>query len=305
MLKHWDLADAVLQTHDRLVLHTGRGEFSFPSPYTWCTFDYRPLCETLFERSGAKFLQAVVQRMDGEEVFTSQGTFRARCVVDATGWRAVLAASRVPGFARQHSMNFGIETLRPFSERDLLPSEALHFWYENGLLQKGVGWVFPRGETANIGLASYTGARQLRRPLETFGGRFACSPDGIHGTYFPHTLRTPTAGTIFLVGDAAGMCMGLTGEGIRPALFFGEVCGGIICDVLDGKKGLRIGLSEYAAYVRKWRLFFRIFSGAQVVLPRLSPRWIDFLARVIEFPRVRQWLFEQYWMLSSRWGVPV
>jgi len=114
VLRHWGLSEAVLQTHDRLVLHTARRTFVFPSPYLWCTFDYRRLCETLYERSGADFLLATAQGVDGLQVRTNRGEIQARCVVDASGWRAVLASSVAPGFNRVAGMNFGIETIHPY-----------------------------------------------------------------------------------------------------------------------------------------------------------------------------------------------
>lgn len=300
-LQYWDLIDTVLQTHSSLVLHTARRSFEFPSPFPWCTFDYRRLCETLFQRSGGDFLQAAVQGTDGETVYTNRGNFRARCVIDASGWRAVLASSVLPGFTRETPMNFGIDTIRPLPDDAQVDTSALHFWYDPAILENGVGWVFPRGETASVGVGSYRGATQLRRPLARFAKRFAIQPDGLHGTYFPHTLRNPTAGSVFVVGDAAGMCIGLTSEGIRPALFFGEACGRIVGRVLVGELTLEAGLSEYAAFVEARQIFFQVFSTLQAFLPRLPLLWIDGVALVIQHDRVRPWVLDQYWGLTRAW----
>lgn len=57
VLEHWGMTDSVLQTHDRLILHTARRTIEFPSPYKWCTFDYEKLCSSLYLRSGAEFVQ--------------------------------------------------------------------------------------------------------------------------------------------------------------------------------------------------------------------------------------------------------
>ena len=298
VLQNLDLADTVLQKHDSIVLHTARRSFEFPSPYPWCTFDYRYLCEILLERSGADFLQAAVQGYDGETVHTSQGNFRARCVVDASGWRAVLASSVRPGFVRDTPMNFGIETISSLPEDAQLDPSNLHFWYDPAILPGGVGWVFSRGETISIGVGSYRGAVHLRRPLTQFAKRFSIQPDGLHGTYFPQTLRNPIAGNIFIVGDAAGMCIGLTGEGIRPAFFFGETCGRIVRRVLVGELTLEAGLAEYTDFVEARRFFFQIFSEAQDILSRVPVRWIDSVARMVTHERVLPWVLDQYWGLT-------
>ncbi len=299
VLRYWDLAEAVLQVHDGLVLHTARRAIEFPSPYPWCTFDYRRLCEILFQRSGTDFLQAAVQGADGNTVHTNRGNFSARCLVDASGWRAVLATSLLPDFAPD-DMNFGIETIVSPPE-NALASTMLHFWYAPTLLQDGLGWVFPRGETVSIGVGTYDGATHLSDTLTRFAARHAVSPDGLHGTYFPKALRAPTAGDVFVVGDAAGMCLALTGEGIRPALFFGEACGRIVRRVLTGELTLESGLSEYEAFVRERRVLFRLFTALQSLLPRLPVSWINAVALVIRHDRLRPWVLDRYWDLTRTW----
>lgn len=298
LMEYWDLTAAVLQTHDRFLLHTAKRDIEFKSPYQWCTFDYRLLCETLFQRSGAEFLQASVLGLDGDRVVTSQRIFRARCIVDASGWRAVLA-STVPGFLDAKPMNFGIETIQTQNAVD--PS-ALHFWYDRTILPNGVGWVFPRGEQASVGVGSYRRARPLKDVLMSFTDRFDISPNGTHGTYFPFHLRPSTAGSVFVVGDAAGMCLGLTGEGIRPAMFFGEACGRIIRRVVEGELTLSDALVEYRAFVEARRDFFRFFSVAQSLLTWLPPTVIDRFASVIRHDRLRPWLLEKYWRLTNEWN---
>jgi len=200
-------------------------------------------------------------------------------------------------------MDFGLETIcapnGKVAESSL--AEGLHFWYDLPFMPYGVGWAFPRGQAISIGLGSYRGAQPMRRPLETFVRQFDLHPASYHGTYLPYRMRSPVAGPVFLVGDAAGMCIGLTGEGIRPALYFGEVCGKIISEVLEGDWTLKEGLAQYAAIVRKHKAFFDVFSVAQEVLTRLPPAWIDRLAHIVVRERIQQWLFQRYWELTDTW----
>ncbi len=299
VLQYWGLQDSVLQSHDRLVLHTKRKAYEFLAPFLWCTFDYEQLCSQLFDMAGAEFIQASVRGYRDGWVETDRGRFSARCIVDASGWRAILASSLSAGFSQSKAMNFGIETIRPTSA--LHDSEGLHFWYDADFFKAGVGWVFPRGEETSYGVGSYRGAKPLNHLLKQFARRFNIAPDGIHGTYFPSSLRKATVGPIFLVGDAAGMCLGLIGEGIRPALFFGENCGRILRRVLADELSLREGLAEYDAFVEGRRYFFTIFSGIENVLTRVPARWVDRIAMIIQRERVRHWVFDNYWKLTKEW----
>jgi len=299
VIKHWGLENSVLQTHDSIVLHTKDQRFEFPSPYQWCTFDYEQLCKVLFDFADTKFIQAIVTGYRDGWVETNRGRFTATCIVDASGWQAILASSLSPGFSKTKAMNFGIETIRPLSTRREM--NGLHFWYDPEFLNTGMGWVFPRGETVSYGLGSYRTARPLKKQLKQFTRRFNIAPDGIHGTHFPSELRKATMGSIFLVGDAAGMCTGFTGEGIRPALFFGETCGRILRRVLVSELSLQEGLAEYDAFVESRRYFFAILSGIENVLTRIPPRWIDRLAKIIQRERARQWVFDNYWKLTKEW----
>lgn len=301
VLDYWELTDTVVQTHNSLVLHTARDAHEFPSPYLWCTFDYQGLCEVLVERSGADFLQASVLDYDGVTVHTSRGRIRPGIVVDASGWKAVLASAVQPGYPSRAAMNFGIETVRTLVKDGAPEEDSLHFYYDPDILPHGVGWIFPRGERASIGLGHYRGALSLRRPLQEFMAEFGVEPDGIHGTYFPIELRAPTAGEVFVVGDAAGMCLGLTGEGIRPALFFGEACGRIIRKVLGGELTPDAGRKKYVEFVRSKRRLFQVFTFLQAFLTRVPTSWIDGVAALVKHKRVRTWVLDRYWALTSDW----
>jgi flavin-dependent dehydrogenase len=301
VLRYWGLLDTIKQTHDQIRLHTPRGDYTFPSQYPWCTFDYQYFCEALYERSQAEFLQAVVQGTQGEIVYTSLGELRASCIVDASGWRSVLTGSLSPVSEKTRKMNFGIETIVQAPEDHGFDSNSLHFWYDPDILSRGVGWIFPRGKTASLGVASYSGATHLKNSLDRLGARFDLDSGGLHGTYFPYALRSTKFGRVFVVGDAAGMCIGLTGEGIRPALFFGEACGRIIHRFLEGAITIQGALEEYTAFVNKHRPFFLIFSTLQGLLIRLPVKWIDEIAVFIGHEPILHWTLDQYWSLTAAW----
>lgn len=299
-LEYWGLAETVLQRYRHLIIHTPHGTIPFASPYEWCTFDYSSACRILYRRSGAAFLKAPVTGVQDGTVLTRHGPFRPRCIVEATGWRAALASSLAPGYVRQELMNSAVETRLPLKPGD--PAGALHFWYMPGKAKRAIGWVFPRGEVAGIGVGSYRSRGNLKRRLVRFARRLDHVPDRIHGNCFPSALRAPTAGPLFVVGDAAGMCLGLTGEGIRPALFFGEACGHVVRRVADGELSLEEGLAEYDSFVRSYRIYFRCLTAVQSIFTSLPAWWFHRFARMLSHDRVRPWAFDTYWRLTRRWG---
>ncbi|MFQ5343649.1 MAG: 2-hydroxyacyl-CoA dehydratase [Anaerolineae bacterium] len=89
------------------------------------------------------------------------------------------------------------------------------------------------------------------------------------GTYWPYGARPASTDGVFRVGDAAGHCPPFTGEGIRPALYFGRACGQIVRRVLDGEhspsagSGQRLaeGLEVYQRFVAGHRWMSRILWG--------------------------------------------
>ena len=136
-------------------------------------------------------------------------------------------------------MSFGLETHTGYS------GDALYFWANPRRYREGIAWLFPVGNGSRVGLGSYAGSSKLKGPLERFVDDLSAAPTAYHGTFFPSRLRQATTGKVFVVGDAAGQCLPLTAEGIRPALFFGLACGGIIQRVLEGALTLEEGLEAY------------------------------------------------------------
>ena len=301
-MTYWGLEDAVLQTHDSLVLHTRRRAIRFGSPYPWCTFDYGLVCDILFRRSGADFMQATARGVVGDSVQTDAGDVRGRCIVDASGWRAALSGP--PTRFRRRRMNYGVNMICPMPVQAGLDRSALHFWYSRDVMSAAIAWVFPRGDTATIGMGSYRGPGAMRTPMERFSRGLGVAVNGLRGAYFPHALRQPSAGNVFVVGDAAGQCIGLTGEGVRPALYFGEACGRAIERVLSGELTLPEGLAEYAAFVARKERFYRFFSRAQDVLTRVPAVCVDWLSLYTASERMRARVLTRYWGLTREWGLP-
>ena len=80
------------QTFPELVVTTPYGTSRWPLPWTFSTFDYRELCELLFEQSDCSFETAKVDGRTGNVVHTDRGDLSAPLIVDAMGWRRMLAS---------------------------------------------------------------------------------------------------------------------------------------------------------------------------------------------------------------------
>ena len=61
-------------------------------------------------------------------------------------------------------------------------------------------------------------------------------PVRYQGNWFPHQLRPAVEDGVFFVGDSAGHCFPLSGEGIRTAFYFGIACGRELRAVLAGER---------------------------------------------------------------------
>jgi flavin-dependent dehydrogenase len=96
-------------------------------------------------------------------------------------------------------------------------------WVELGVVPGGYGWVFPKGDHANLGVGGWMeeGPR-LRDHLERLARAHGVDPAAmtdIRGHRLPmRELGAPAArGRVLLVGDAAGLVDPLSGDGIYEA----------------------------------------------------------------------------------------
>jgi geranylgeranyl reductase len=109
-------------------------------------------------------------------------------------------------------------------------------WHLNDTLFKnGYGWIFPFKDMASVGVY---GAKPYNNPRQMLNSLVRWTEI----EKIPVTGLKPRAGiinfdycgwhfnNIMLIGDAAGLASGLTGEGMYPALVSGETAARIIID---------------------------------------------------------------------------
>ena len=215
---------------------------------------------------------------------------RAPLVVDALGWRRVLG----PGENVQPPdapISRGLEVHPRGGGADL------DVWIDRSLVRAGYGWSVPAGAEQRVGVGSYAPRDHVKEPTQELARRLDVDAVRYQGNWFPHRLRPAVEDGIFFVGDSAGHCFPLSGEGIRTAFYFGIACGRELRAVLAGTRTREQALAAYAGFSRAHAATFAYALALQRAIPRLPPRALTALLAVIgrERPcrRAFSWYLEQ------------
>lgn len=288
------LMGAERQRFDSLLLHTPHGDTRFRLPWTFSTFDYRELCELLWGQCDAHFETAKVNGLthpsngDGAiAVATDRGTISAPLVVDALGWRRMLAGD--DGYQPPDApLSRGLE-VHPDGV-----SEDLEVWIDRRYVPAGYGWSFPARDELRIGVGSFDPRFHVRETTELLAEDLARERVRYQGNWIPHKLRRATEGGVFFAGDSAGHCLPLTAEGIRTALYFGIALGRELRGVLDGWQDREQAAARYARFHDSHEWKFRWMLRAQRLVPRIPPRLLGPLIRVLGAKRFVDRSFGHY-----------
>ncbi|HWH95492.1 MAG TPA: NAD(P)/FAD-dependent oxidoreductase [Baekduia sp.] len=251
------------------------GRVRYRLPWTWTAFDYRSLCELLWAQCGdARFATALVQGRSGDTIHTDRGDLAAPLLVDATGWRRVLGSPHVQ--PPDAALSRGLE---------VHPHDAggtdLDLWLDRDLIGRGYGWSVPAAGERRVGTLSYDPRDRVKEPTRRLAARLEVEAVRYQGNWFPHALRAATEDTAFCVGDSAGHCFPLSGEGIRTAFYFGIACGRELRAVLAGTQGRTEALRRYAAFHERHRPAFARAARLQRLIPSLPPTMLSLLLRMM------------------------
>ena len=293
-LERLELIDCERQRFDTLVMHTPHGDARYKLPWTFSTFDYRELCELLWARSDASFETAKVDGRAREldtgpdlAIATDRGVLSAPLVVDALGWRRMLANG--DGYQPPDApLSRGLE-VHPEGA-----GEAMEIWIDRRYVPAGYGWSFPADDELRIGVGSFDPRFHVRETTELLADDLGRERVRYQGNWIPHKLRPAVEGGVFFVGDSAGHCLPLTAEGIRTALYFGIALGGELRAVLDGRQTRAEALARYAAFSDSHEPKFKWMLRAQRLVPRLPPRILAAAIRLLGAQRLVDWSFGHY-----------
>ena len=157
---------------------------------------------------------------DGVAAIVGGSAVRASFVVGADGANGLVARSAelgegiVRGVALEANVRWG--TLDPAPYRETA-------WVELGVVPGGYGWVFPKGDHANLGVGGWLDeGPRLRAHLDQLAREHGLDPRAltdVRGHRLPmRRLGAPASrGRVLLVGDAAGLVDPLSGDGIYEA----------------------------------------------------------------------------------------
>jgi menaquinone-9 beta-reductase len=281
------LEDSMRQTFDTLVVHTPHTTARMRLPWTFSTFDYRELCRSLWDQSDAEFDTAKVEGRSGTTVHTDRGDVDAPLVVDALGWRRILAADG--GYQPPEApLSRGLE-VHPWGT-----SEELEIWIDRAYVPAGYGWSFPAGEETRVGVGSFDPRHHVKEPTVRLASDLDREAVRYQGNWIPHRLRPAATDGIFFAGDSAGHCLPLTAEGIRTAFYFGIACGRELRAVTEGRKPRDAALRDYAAFSAAHRWKFEAMFRVQRLVPRVPPRLLAAMLRGMERESFVDWSFGHY-----------
>jgi flavin-dependent dehydrogenase len=272
-LKNIGCEKSVLQKFSKACVHCP-DEIEIDLIETMCTFDYSLFCKTLERKIKPEFLLSAIKGVKGNSVVTDKGCFKSKCIVDCTGWPAVMASSLRKDFVDRSKLSFGLETIVDYKDN------RLHFFLDPKIIRHGVAWVFPIGGKSRMGVASYVGDTDLIPDLKRFVKRFDSDIGEVYGGFIPYGMREPVVGDVFLAGDAAGHVPPLTAEGIRKAIHFGKACGKEIQKVIDGNVTLGQALENYRRFAMREKKGYDMLLKLQNMLVSGGIKG-GFLARVM------------------------
>ena len=289
-LRNLGLERSIRQTFGELLIHTRFDELRYRLPWTFSTFDYRELCELLSEQApSVTFETAKVDGLgDNQTVLTDRGELRAPLVIDALGWRRVLAphSGVQPPEAR---LSRGLE-VHPHGSGD-----ELEIWIDPRYIRAGYAWSFPAATELRVGVGSFEPRDHVKDGTLTLADDLSVDADGYQGNWIPHQLRPATEDGVFFVGDSAGHCLPLTAEGIRTAFYFGLALGRDLREVLAGRRTRAQALESYGAFSAEHAWKYRWLLRAQHVVGRLThSHALTAAVRAMGHRRAVEWSFNHY-----------
>ena len=196
-------------------------------------------------------LTGIDEQSDNVRVTHTRGTVTARYLIGADGANSTVR--RMIGADASFFRGFALEGLVPYAAIGAEPVTEMFFGY----IENGYGWVFPKGDHANVGIYTWDSNVKLSRAqLSAYVSERLHTGTLEHVVGFPLGFGAfdyaPERDRVILVGDAAGCVEPLLGEGIHNALRSGQAAALAIKAVDEGsEKNLREAYSAYLHFVRK------------------------------------------------------
>ena len=282
------LERSMRQEFSELVVHTPYGTSRFQLPWTFSTFDYPQLCKLLAAQSDARFEIAKVHGRTGDAVHTDRGELSAGLIVDAMGWRRVLAPEGGGYQPPDAPLSRGLE-VHPGGH-----GGEMEIWIDRRYVPAGYGWSFPARDELRIGVGSFDPRFHVKDTTVDLADDLGREAVRYQGNWIPHRLRAATEDGTFFCGDSAGHCLPLTAEGIRTAFYFGIALGRELRAVVEGSRSRRSALGRYHDFCDGHRWKFEWMLRAQRLVPRVPPRLLWPVVRAVGARPLVRWSFAHY-----------
>jgi menaquinone-9 beta-reductase len=287
-LRVMGLEESGRQEFSELVVHTPHGTSRFQLPWTFSTFDYQELCRLLDAQNDARFETAKVHGRTGEVVRTDRGDVTAPLIVDAMGWRRMLAPSGRGYQPPDAPLSRGLE-VHPGGD-----GSDMEIWIDRRYVPAGYGWSFPARDELRIGVGSFDPRFHVKETTMELAEDLGRDAVRYQGNWIPHRLRTAVDDGIFFCGDSAGHCLPLTAEGIRTAFYFGVALGRELRAVVEGRRPAAAAMDRYAAFNEEHRWKFEAMLRMQRLVPKVPPRLLRAVVRGVGLRPVTRWSFGHY-----------
>ncbi|HEU4599791.1 MAG TPA: NAD(P)/FAD-dependent oxidoreductase, partial [Solirubrobacterales bacterium] len=173
-------------------------------------------------------------------------------------------------------------------------AEDLEIWIDRRYVPAGYGWSFPARDEVRVGVGSFDPRFHVRETTELLAEDLGRDRVRYQGNWIPHKIRRATEGGVFFAGDSAGHCLPLTAEGIRTALYFGISLGRELRGVVEGRQSRDEAAATYASFHDSHEWKFRWMLRAQKLVPRVPPRLLGPLIRLMSSKRFVNWSFNHY-----------
>ncbi len=176
---------------------------------------------------------------DGKLLLSNGETVTGKVVLGADGPHSLIGKA-------VGSVNTDIVETRQISVALLKPHMATDIYLSNQI-PGGYGWMFPKGDVANIGMGVYANQKELLKPaLENLHARIAKTGQvgtdiigytggaiPVGGMLKPHGHLGETL--VLLAGDAAGLTNPVTGAGIAAGVMSGRLAAEAVIAHLSGE----------------------------------------------------------------------
>ena len=289
-LRALDLMGAHRQTFPELLIHTPHTSVRYELPWTFSTFDYRELCALLDEQNDCDFEIAKVNGRSGDVVHTDRGDLRAPLVVDALGWRRMLASS---GYQPPDApLSRGLE-VHPHGS-----GSELEVWIDRRYVPAGYGWSFPAQDEVRVGVGSFDPRFHVKDTTNLLAEDLGRDAVRYQGNWIPHKIREGTEDGVFFAGDSAGHCLALTAEGIRTAFYFGIAVGRELRAVVEGRKSRAQALVDYHSFNHEHAWKFDWMLRVQKLVPRVPPRVLAPALNAMGTKAFVDWSFGHYLQIA-------